>query len=113
MRATWCVCAAVLMTSTAAAQRAGDIDLLDEALARTGRRVEEYYARARTIVATERVLIQPLSADLLSTGLGRRLVYELRVEWEPPLSGEPAGTASVVRRLLSVNGRPPEPGAEP
>jgi hypothetical protein len=110
---TWAwTCCALLTSSTAAAQQIGGAEL-NEALARTARRVEDYYARARTLVSTERVLIQPLGTDLLPTGLGRRLMYELRVEWEPPAAGQPDGDAQVVRRLLSVNGRPGLPNGDP
>ena len=95
-----------------AAQRAAGPELA-ELLARVGRRVGGYYERARTIVCTERVLIEALGSDLLPLGLGRRLVYELHVEWDPPAPGEVAGDAKVVRRLVSVNGRTPRPGEEP
>jgi hypothetical protein len=103
MRAWARTCCALLTSATAAAQTGG-VELA-ETLDRTARRVENYYARARTLVSTEHVLIQPLGTDLLATGLGRRLVYELRVEWEPPAAGQSEGDAQVVRRLLTVNGR--------
>jgi hypothetical protein len=88
---------------------------LADTLARTGRRVEVYYSYARTLVAAERVEIQPLGPDLLATGPRRRLSYELRIEWEPPEPGERSGEARVVRQLLEVNGRPatPDPRDEP
>ena len=73
--------AAVLVVSTApAAQRAAGDTELAEMLERVGRQVEAYYARARMVVSTERVLIQPLLHDLTPDGPGRRLVYELRFE---------------------------------
>jgi hypothetical protein len=113
MRAWSWTCSALLLSSgAAAAQLSGSPELADT-IAKTGRRVETYYTRARTLVSTERVLIQPLEVDLLPIGLGRRLVYELRVEWEPPETGHPPADAQVVRRLLSINGRPPRPGQEP
>ena len=56
--------------------------------------------------------IQPLSRDLGFDGFARRLVYELRVEWNPE-AGEGTDAARVVRHLVSVNGRPPRPGDEP
>jgi hypothetical protein len=83
------------------------VNLLD----RVGRQVEQYYSRARTVVATERVVIQPLRPDLLPDGRGRRLVYEWRLEWEP--SAGPEGEAQVVRQLVSVDGRPPDPDDDP
>jgi hypothetical protein len=103
----------LVVSRAPAAQRVADDTKLAEMLERVGRQVEAYYARARTVVSTERVLIQPLLRDLTPEGPGRRLVYELRIEWEPPASGQPAGHAQIIRRLLSVNGRPPGPKADP
>jgi hypothetical protein len=81
-------------------------------VARVGAFVGAYYARAQTLVADETVTVQPLNRDLTADGFPRRLVYELRLEWDP---GAPAGEppATVVRQLLSVNGRPPRAGDEP
>ena len=79
-------------------------------VARIGDYVERYYGRAQSILALETVAIQPLRLDLTSDGFARRLVYELRVEWNPD---EGDGQATVVRELLSVNGRPPRKNDEP
>jgi len=79
-------------------------------LARVGEYVERYYTRAQSLLAHEEVRVQPLGRDLGADGLARRLLYELRVEWEP---GSDQAGASVVRELISVNGRPPRPGDEP
>lgn len=76
---------------------------------RIGSYVEQYYARVQRLLAVEEVTVQPLSRDLLSDGFARRLVYELRVEWDP----EASETANVVRHLVRVNGRPPREGDEP
>jgi hypothetical protein len=83
---------------------------LEATLTQVSRQVEAYYSRARAILCAERVVLQPLGADLTTDGFARRLEYELRVEWEPS-SG--ADGAQVTRRLLSVNGRPPRPKDEP
>ena len=72
--------------------------------------MESYYGRAQRIVALETVAIQPLGRDLTSDGFARRLVYELRVEWNP---NEGDGEATVVRELVTVNGRPPRKSDEP
>jgi len=72
--------------------------------------VERYYGRAQSIVALETVAIQPLALDLTADGFARRLVYELRVEWNP---NDGDGQATVVRELVSVNGRPPRKNDEP
>src|SRR5688572_25564493 len=77
---------------------------------RIGAYVEQYYARAQSILAIESVTLQPLTRDLGPEGFARRLVYELRVEWDPDADGP---DPNVVRTLVSVNGRPPKAGDEP
>jgi hypothetical protein len=62
---------------TAAAQTK-DADLI----ARVGDYVERYYARAQTLVATETVIVQPVSRNLKEEGPPRRVVNEVRIEWE-------------------------------
>ena len=78
-------------------------------IVRVGEYVEQYYSRAQSILAVEEVTVQPLARDLGFDGFARRLVYEIRVEWDP----EAAETANVVRQLMTVNGRPPRAGDEP
>src|SRR5688572_24187708 len=78
------VIAAAVFAVPAVAQRPADTVGVRDLLSRIGARVEEYYARARTIVCTETVVLQPLAHDLSADGRARRLVYELTVEWEPP-----------------------------
>jgi hypothetical protein len=84
---------------------------------RVGQRVEEYYARAHSIICEETVRLEPLGYDLLTNGEHvRRLVYELRVSWDgtgvPTDDGKPPA-ATVLRQLLTVDGRAPKPGDEP
>jgi hypothetical protein len=83
---------------------------LEATLAQVSRQVESYYSRARAVLCTERVVLQPLGSDLTPDGFARRLVYELRVEWEP--GQDTGGGAHIARRLLSINGRPPRPQDE-
>jgi hypothetical protein len=89
-----------------------------EWMARVGERIEQYYARAHSIICEETVRLEPLGFDLLSNGDHvRELVYELRVAWDG-VTGDGADTstaptASVLRELLKVDGRPPRPGDEP
>lgn len=78
---------------------------------RIGDYVERYYARAQSVVADEAVSVQPLARDLGFDGFPRRLVYELRLEWNPYADAD--NPATVTRQLISVNGRPPRPGEEP
>jgi hypothetical protein len=70
---------------------------------RLGRYVEDYYARAQSIVTEETVILQPLATDLTSVGFPRRAVYELRVEWDPA-AGTAAERAIAVRQLLKSTG---------
>lgn len=82
----------------------GDLAAL---LARIGDHVAQYYTRARTLVCTENVRLQPLGPGLFPEGRARQLVYELRVAWEPPSDGNAPGEATVLRQLLTVDGRAP------
>ena len=91
----------------AQASVAADRDLL-----RIGDYVARYYERAQSLVADEAVAVQPLGRDLVAVGFPRRLVYELRVEWNPNPAGDDS-PATITRRLVRVNGRPPGPKDEP
>ena len=88
------------------------VDELAARLEQVGRRVESYYARARSIVCRELVRLQPLRRDLMPDGPPRELVYEMRVSWDPDTADE-RPTATVFRQLLTVNGRPATPDDEP
>lgn len=84
----------------------------DQTVVRIGDYVEEYYSRAQSIVAHESVAIQRLGPNMSPEGFLRRLVYELRVEWNPSVAGDES-PATVTRQLLTVNGRAPKKGDEP
>ena len=57
--------------------------------------------------------LQNVGADLAPDGSHvRQLLYELRVGWEPPANGG-APVASVLRDLISIDGRRPRPGDKP
>jgi hypothetical protein len=84
----------------------------DQTVLRIGDYVEKYYSRAQSVIAHETVAIQRLGANMSVEGFSRRLVYELRVEWDPSVSGDES-PATVTRQLLTVNGRPPRKGDEP
>jgi hypothetical protein len=87
-----------------------------EWMARVGERVQTYYTRAQSIICQETVRLEPLGFDLLPNGDHvRELVYELRVAWDgaAPDTGGKLPEATVLRQLVSVNGRPPKPGDEP
>lgn len=85
---------------------------IEELLARVGERVEEYFARAQSIVCQETVRIEMLDPNFAPSGaFGRRVVSELRVAWESAENGD-TPEATVQRQILTVNGRPPRPNDE-
>ena len=98
-----------VLGSMLAAAQSGDARPM---LARIGSYVEAYYARAQSILALETVTLQPLTRDLGFDGFPRRLVYELRLEWDPA-TGADDEPARVVRELVTINGRPPRASDEP
>jgi hypothetical protein len=78
-------------------------------LSRVGERVQEYFARAQSLVCQETVYIQSLdSSSAPNGGFGRRLIYEMRVAWDAAGDDRPP-EAKTERQLLTVNGRPPRP----
>ena len=109
MRRTWAAVLLSLGTAVVGASQDAPAPPTSPLIHRIGTYVENYYARAQSLLAVEEVTVQPLSRDLLSDGFARRLVYELRVEWDP----EASETANVVRHLVRVNGRSPREGDEP
>ena len=109
------VCAAALVAAVAsvAAQPAADEGALAPLLARVAARVEDFYSRARTVTSRETVRLEQLESDFRPIGFARRLVYELRLAWEPEADGSSPTEAKVLRQLMTVNGRPPRPRDEP
>lgn len=83
---------------------AGDLDTV---LRSVRAYLADYFARAQSIISDETVTIQAVGSDMMPEQLPVRVLRnELRVSWEPsPDSG--VGSATVLRNLLSVNGRPP------
>jgi hypothetical protein len=113
---SWPVCAVALVAAVAAsvsAQPAAGPVGLEALLARIGARVEQFYARARTVTSRESVRFQQLQSDFRPVGFARRLVYELRLAWDPDADGSSPIEAKVLRQLMTVNGRPPRPKDEP
>ena len=84
----------------------------DQTVNRLSGYVERYYSRAQSIVTNESVIVQRLNRDMSFNGFARRLVYELRVEWDPSVGGDES-PAKVTRQLLTVNGKPPKKGDKP
>ena len=104
---------AALVVATPAAQAPADLPV-DELLTKVGERVVEWYARAQSIVSLETVSIQPLRSDLSPIDFPRRLAYELRVAWDPGRATPGLlPEATVLRDLISINGRPPRERDQP
>lgn len=76
-------------------------------LQRAGERVEQFFARAQTIVSTETVRLQPLGSGLSPDGFARTVESELRLTWKAADSTDASADAQVERRVMKVNGRPP------
>ena len=91
---------------TGAAQRRPTVDV-PALLSRLADAVVAYYGRAQSIICDESVSLQPVGSDLMGDrSPSRRLLYELRVSWEPPENGgQPE--ANVLRTLVRVNNRVP------
>jgi len=99
------------MTVGAQPRSAPDISAI---MIRVGERVQEYYAHALSVICLESVSLRQLGADLTSDGSPvRRLVFELRIGWQPPASGSGPPEASVLRQIVTIDGRPPRPKDKP
>ena len=75
----------VLVVTSAGADQANDAALI----ARVGEYVARYYGRAQTLVATETVVVQPVTGRLKPDGPARQIVNEMRIEWEPLVGSQP------------------------
>ncbi len=104
------VTALVLAVSAETRQGGGGGPELLQTLDQIGSRVEDYYSRARSIIAIETVRVQRQRRDMTTDGHVRRLVYELHIEWTPPSGAAESAEAKIVRELMSVDGRPPKKG---
>jgi hypothetical protein len=113
MKMSRCVVAALVIGLVLAGRAAiGQSIAADQTVNRLSGYVEQYYTRAQSIVTNESVIVQRLHRDMSFDGFARRLVYELRVEWDPSVNGDES-PAKVTRQLLTVNGRPPKKGDKP
>lgn len=110
MRKGWIAAVALVCAASPSAQTPND---LNGVLTRVGERVEEYYRRAQSMVCLETVRVQSLRHDLTPDDRGRVLKYELRVSWEPAVNANTPPEATVLRQLLTIDGRSPSPDAEP
>ena len=80
-----------------------------ELLARVGAYVERFYARAQTIVATETVTVEPVSRRLKPEGAARKVVNEMRIEWDAQIGSEPRAVRELVSAVGPRRGPPGQP----
>jgi hypothetical protein len=98
---------AVVCTASAAARTQGPSAELAAILRRAGEKVEEYFARAQSLICLEIVRLQPLSSGLTADGFGRTVESELRLSWDPFAATGDAPEAATLRQVLKVNGHAP------
>ncbi|MEO8680901.1 MAG: hypothetical protein ABI665_17750 [Vicinamibacterales bacterium] len=98
----------LIITAGVTAQQPANTDQLIATLQRVGERVEQYFARAQSIVCLELVRLQPLGSGLGAEGFARNVQSELRLSWDPT-SGDTddAPEAKAVRQVIKVNGHAP------
>ena len=105
------VCSAVLSLQGGSVSRAAR-RRATTTLARIGAYVENYYGRTQSMLAEQSVTIQPLARDFTADGFARRLVYELRIEWDPEFRLNPQPCiASCSAPRGRCSGRPINPTA--
>ena len=102
----WLLLPAITLAAmvTTSAQAPADVTTL---LARVSERIEIYYRRAQQIVCTEKASVQPINRDFTPTGFGRTVESELRVEADATTDADNPISATVVRQILKINGKPP------
>ena len=98
---------AVVCTASTAARTQGPSAELAAILRRAGEKVEEYFARAQSLICLEIVRLQPLSSGLTADGFGRTVESELRLSWDPFAATGDAPEAATLRQVLKVNGHAP------
>ncbi|MGE3509397.1 MAG: hypothetical protein AB7N65_10990 [Vicinamibacterales bacterium] len=113
MRVRLLLCTVAIATlvagSVSRAQRTGDPNPV---LNRIVDHLTEYYARAQSLVGREEVTRQPIRVDFSFEGPPTRYTYRLRLDWIPPELDE-SPKATMMRELLTVNGRRPKPKDKP
>jgi hypothetical protein len=72
-----------------------------------GEKVEQYFARAQSLVCLEVVRLQPLNHGLAADGFARTVESELRLDWDPFAHTDEAPEARTLRQVLRVNGHEP------
>src|SRR5918993_3102272 len=94
-------------TAAVAAQPRDTSTDLASVLHRAGQKVEEFFARAQSLVCVETVRLQPLGSGLTPDGFGRTVESELRLSWDPFAASDDPPEARTLRHVLKVNGHAP------
>ena len=94
---------ALALDAMAAARAQAQPDV-DELLVHVGRRVAEFYTRAKNVICIEASTVQSIDSSYSPAGFARTVESELRVEAD---SGQAPGEAVFVRKVRKVNGRVP------
>jgi hypothetical protein len=87
------------VVTAAGAQPPPDAEAL---LLRVGKRIAEFYTRAKNLICIEKYTVQAVDLNNLSVGFPRTVESELYVD-----DGEAPGEAVFVRKVRKVNGRVP------
>lgn len=98
--------AIVVLAGAAVAAQPAAPDLGD-LLQRVGHRVEQYFARAQSIVCTEIVGLIPVDSSAGLLVRGRTVESELRLSWEPTEAAPTPIEARTLRQVVKVNGHAP------
>ena len=96
------------VTVTTVSARAAADDDLETILHRVSARVEQYFARAQSLVCLETVLWQPLGSGMSPDGMSRTVESELRLSWDPLIETAASLEAKLLRQVLRINGRKPQ-----
>jgi hypothetical protein len=80
---------------------------LTETLRLVGARVEQFFARAQSLVCRETVHLQPLGMSMGPDGFRRTVESELRLSWDPTSGEGEAPEAKAERVVLKINGHAP------
>lgn len=97
------LCALIVLITGSVAPASAQALELETVLSGVGEYVEQYYTRTQSLLVEETVVLQPLTRSWSFQGFPRRLEYELRIEWDPVETEEPA---RVVRELVRASGAP-------
>src|SRR5262245_12668559 len=76
---------------------------VDQLLTRVEQRLQDFYARAQSVICVEKSIVQPIGYNYSPEGFTRTVESELRMEVEDG----PGDGPKVIRLARRVNGRPP------